>query len=104
MDSSDFVPGGRRPPVPSRRVVVRAGAKLAYAAPLVAASFALGDPGTAQAVSPTCRVATDCPRIVCRIAECVNGACRYANMPNGTDCITDGVAGRCTDGRCLVQV
>jgi hypothetical protein len=100
----------------TRRRVIGTGVKLAYAAPVVAASFKLNS-AAAQGASPTCTPTTCGERITCNGSAscycrtvdgvtrclqdrlCVNSAiCDAANpCAGGGHCIAAGANGNCCD-------
>lgn len=50
----------------------------------------------------SCDDADDCPASTCRANHCVNGACEYLGVFDGTECFINGVTGSCESFVCVV--
>jgi hypothetical protein len=86
----------------TRRTIVKTGVKLAYAAPLVAATFKMAPGVSAQSLSPACLADT------CEDGEILsfcgaNGDCLCLLGTAGTECVQDDFCENltpCSDGPC----
>lgn len=52
-----------------------------------------------------CALASDCPGedTQCRVRACVDGACGFANLPDGETCQVEGLNGMCAAGICAAE-
>lgn len=80
-----------------------AGAVLVWSAPMVA-SVASAAPVGSPAPGQRCSTRADCPPPgnQCQFADCVNGVCVTANVPDRSPCSFLGHQGSCEGGVCVV--